>query len=141
MPWDTILVLKIWIKKILSINFHGKCHSNEYTYRHHYTKFYKLLPSDFIRYLRLCFLWMAPRKNEIVEGSYYTLSLCCFFICEKKKVTNNKKFWILIFVIVDVQITAIVFLLFSGRLGRGRGCLRLTLLDYFITKNQRATQL
>jgi hypothetical protein len=28
---------------------------------------------------------MAPRKNEIVEGSYYTLSLCCFFICEKKK--------------------------------------------------------
>jgi hypothetical protein len=27
---------------------------------------------------------MAPRKNEIVEGSYYTLSLCCFFICEKK---------------------------------------------------------
>jgi hypothetical protein len=38
----------------------------------------------------LCFLWMAPRKNEIVEGSYYTLSLCCFFICEKKnQVTNN----------------------------------------------------
>ena len=31
--------------------------------------------------------------------------------------------------------------LFSGRLGRGRAGLRLTLLDYFITKNQTATQL
>ena len=36
---------------------------------------------------------MAPRKNEIVEESYYTLILCCFFIYEikKKLVTNNKK--------------------------------------------------
>ena len=31
--------------------------------------------------------------------------------------------------------------LFSGRLGRGRGGLRLILLYYFITKNQTATQL
>jgi len=28
---------------------------------------------------------MAPRKNEIVEESYYTLILCCFLICEIKK--------------------------------------------------------
>ena len=142
MPWDTTLVLKIWIKKILSINFHKKCHSNKYTYRHHYTKFYKLVPSDFIRYLRLCFLWMAARKNEIVEGSYYTLSLCCFFICEEKKqVTNNKK-------LLNSYICHsgcpnycnCLFVIFRS-LGRGRGCLRLTLLDYFIAKNQRATQL
>jgi hypothetical protein len=35
---------------------------------------------------------MAPRKNEIVEESYYTLILCCFFICriKKKLVANNK---------------------------------------------------
>jgi hypothetical protein len=44
-------------------------------------------------------------------------------------VTNNKNaLWILIFVLVDVQITATVFLI-SGRLGRGSGGLRLTLLD------------
>jgi hypothetical protein len=52
-----------------------------------------------------------------------------------------KSFWILIFVIVDVQITAIVFFYFQVGLGRGRGGLRLTLLDYFITKNKTATQL
>ena len=44
-------------------------------------------------------------------------------------VTNNKNaLWILIFVLVDVQITATAFLI-SGRLGRGSGGLRLTLLD------------
>jgi hypothetical protein len=35
---------------------------------------------------------MAHRKNEIVEKSYYTLILCCFFICEIKRLaTKNKK--------------------------------------------------
>ena len=38
----------------------------------------------FLRYLKLCFSWMAPRKNEVVEESYYTLIFCCFFIYEMK---------------------------------------------------------
>ena len=34
---------------------------------------------------------MAPRKNEIVEESYYTLILCCFFIYEIKKTSYQKQ--------------------------------------------------
>jgi hypothetical protein len=34
---------------------------------------------------------MAARKNEIVRESYYTLILCCFFICEIKKIVTNSK--------------------------------------------------
>jgi hypothetical protein len=41
---------------------------------------------------------------------------------------------------VDVQITAFVFFIFRS-VGEGEGGLRLTLLDYFITKKQTATQL
>ena len=42
-------------------------------------------PVVFLRYFKLCFSWMAHRKNEIVEESYYTLIFCCFFICEIKR--------------------------------------------------------
>ena len=69
---------------------------------------------------------MALRKNEIVEESNYTLILCCFFICEikKKLTTNNKKIlnsYICLSGCPNYRITAIVFFLFSGRLGRGGG--------------------
>jgi hypothetical protein len=59
---------------------------------------------------------MAPKKNEIVEESYYTLILYCFFICEIKKiVTNNKKLlnsYICHIKCPNYQITAIVFFIF-----------------------------
>jgi hypothetical protein len=68
---------------------------------------------------------MAPRKNEIVAESYHTLILCCFFICEIKKIaTNNKKLlnsYICHSGCPNYQITAIVF--FNFRLvGEGEGC-------------------
>jgi hypothetical protein len=67
----------------------------------------------------------GTQKNEIVEENYYTLSLCCFFICEIKKtlVTNNKKLldsYICHSGYPNYQITAIVFL-FSDRFGKGEG--------------------
>ena len=34
---------------------------------------------------------MAPRKNEIVEESYNTHILCCFFICEIKKTSDQEQ--------------------------------------------------
>ena len=67
----------------------------------------------------------GTQKNEIVEESYYTPSLCCFFIYEikKKLVTNNKKLlnsYICHSGCPNYQITAIVFL-FSDRFGKGEG--------------------
>ena len=58
---------------------------------------------------------MAPRKNEIVEESYYTLILWCFFICEIKN--NNKK----ILNYYDVQITKWLHLSFFIFKSVGRG--------------------
>ena len=64
----------------------------------------------------------GTQKNEIVEENYYTLSLCCFFIYEiKKLVTNNEKLldsYICHSEYPNYQITAIVFL-FSDRFGNG----------------------
>ena len=59
---------------------------------------------------------MAPRKNEIVEESYYTLILCCFFVCEIKK-NNNKK----PLNSYDVQITKLLHLSFFIFKSLGRG--------------------
>ena len=91
-----------------------------------YTSLHQILQTftvGLLKYLKLCFSWMASNKNAIVEESYCTLILCCFFICtiKQKLVTNNKKsFWILIFDIVDVQITNLLHFSFScsGRLGK-----------------------
>jgi hypothetical protein len=58
------------------------------------------------------------------------LSKKVIFICEKKLVTNNKKLvnsYICHSGCPNYQITPVVF--FPGWLGRGRGGLRLTLLD------------
>jgi hypothetical protein len=66
---------------------------------------------------------MALRKNEIVQESYYTLSLCCFFICELQKLaTNNKKLlnsYICHSGCPNYQITAIVFFYFQVGWGGG----------------------
>ena len=67
---------------------------------------------------------MAPWINETVEESYYTLILCCFFICEiNKLVTNNKKHlnsYICQIGCPNYQITAIVSFIFrSVREGEG----------------------
>ena len=124
MSWDTTLVLKIWLRQILLINFHQKCHSRDYSYRHHCTNILQAFIVGLLRYLKLCFSWMAPSTNEIVEESYYTVNLCCFFIYEiKQLVTNNEKLWILIFCHIGCpkyQIAAIVFFYFQVSWG-GRG--------------------
>jgi hypothetical protein len=66
----------------------------------------------------------GTQKNEIVEENYYTLSLCCFFICEIKKTSYHKKKLLDSYIChsgyKNYQITAIVFL-FSDRFGNGEG--------------------
>ena len=83
-------------------------------------------PVGFLRYLKLCLSWMAPRKNLIIEESYYTLILCCFVICEiKRLVTKNKKLlnsYICQSGCPNYQITAIVFFIFLS-VGEGEGWL------------------
>jgi hypothetical protein len=75
---------------------------------------------------------MAPRKNEIVEESYYTLSLCGFFICEIKKIVTNSKKLLNSYIChsgcPNYQITAIVLYIFRSA-GEGDGGLKLTQLD------------
>jgi hypothetical protein len=74
-----------------------------------------------------------------------TLILCCFFICEiKKLVTNSKKLLnSYIFDKVDVQITKLLHLsfLFSGQLGRGRVVWGWLYLIDSLQKKKTATQL
>jgi hypothetical protein len=60
-------------------------------------------------------------------------SFASFFVCEIKdsELPITKSFWILIIDTVDVQFTKWLHLSFlsSSQLGRGRGGLRVTLLD------------
>ena len=111
MPWDTCttLVLKIWLKKILLINFHQKM-SHIYIQ----TSLHPILQTftvRFLRYLKLCFSWMAPRKNEIVDENYYTLILCCFFICEIPITKRNAQI---------IKLLQLSFLFFRS-VGEGKG--------------------
>ena len=95
----------------------------------------------FSKYWKLCFSRMAARKNEIVRESYYTLILCCFFICEIKKiVTNSKKLfnsYIWQSECPNYQITPFVFFYFQ--VGWGWFVGDSTWLIYY--KKQTATQL
>jgi hypothetical protein len=73
--------------------------------------------------------------REVITHSAFAVSL---FVRKKNKLPITKSFWILIFVIVDVQITAIVFFYFQVGWGRG-GVVWDWLLDYLIT-NQRLSR-
>jgi predicted NACHT family NTPase len=81
---------------------------------------------------------MAPRKNEIVKESYHTLILCCFFICEIKKITTNNKKLLNSYIChsgcPNYQITAIVF--FNLR-SVGEGWFE---VDYLINSLQKNRQ-
>ena len=59
-----------------------KCHSKENIYKHHWTKFYKLLSWDFLKYLKLYFSWMASKKMKIWRKVITHSSIASFFAGE-----------------------------------------------------------
>jgi prepilin-type processing-associated H-X9-DG protein len=104
-PWDTILVLKIWLKKILSINFHQKMSLKNIhvdIIAPNFTNYYRRI----FKILKIMFFMDGTKKKWNRWGKLlHTHPLMFLYLWDKKK-TITKIFWILIFDIVDVQIAA-----------------------------------
>jgi hypothetical protein len=72
----TTLVLHIGLKKSLSINFHQKNVTLKNRHIDIIAQILQTFTVRFLKYFNLCFSWIAPKKNEIVEESYHTPILC-----------------------------------------------------------------
>ena len=117
-------------KKISTKNVTVK---NRHIHRHHCTKLYKCYRQIFKIFKYMFFMDGTEKEKKLSRKVITNPSFASFFVCEIKdsELPITRSFWILIIDTVDVQFTKWLHLSFlsSSQLGRGRGGLRVTLLD------------